>query len=182
MDERQLRGVADLLRASLVAGVPALLIAGRTKDAFAMALIATTACVLRLARAPAPLDLAFVAALAADAWATSLGAFASFNRSDHVGHLVLSALATALLFHLARRVTTRAPGLAAIAAAGLTLGIAWELVEAAADATIGTNMSLSAGDTLGDLAADAAGALASAGLISVRGAAPARGAGRPEDA
>ncbi|MEA2153914.1 MAG: hypothetical protein QOE11_54 [Solirubrobacteraceae bacterium] len=170
---------SDVLRLSLLAGAGLMLATGRTHAAAAIGLIGIGALLLRTARAPALLDLAFVTVLCADAWATSLGAFAHFNREDRPGHLLLSALATPVLAHLARRTGVVAatvplrPGgrlahLLVIAGLGVALGVAWELVEYGADALLGTNMSLGYGDTMGDLVADAAGASAAAALLTWR--------------
>src|SRR4051812_40988508 len=126
-----------------------------------MGLMAATAVAARAVRAPAWSDLLFVTLLTADAWLTMLGAFSDFDRNDVVGHLLLSAAVTPLLFHLMRR----GPLVAALAT--VALGAAWEVVEAASDRLIGTNMSLGAADTLGDLAADALGASVAAGLLAL---------------
>lgn len=174
-----MRRLADALRLALLAGAPLMFAVGRTHAAAALALIGIGALLLRAARAPAALDLAFVVLLSADAWATALGAFAHDNRQDRPGHVVLTALATPVLFHLARRagvlparpVAGAAPRVAfalAVAGLGLALGTVWELVEYGADAVLGTDMSLGYGDTMGDLVADAAGAVGAAALLTWR--------------
>jgi hypothetical protein len=170
------RLVADLLRLSLTVGPVVLAIDG--KRDYAMVFIAVTAWALRAARAPALLDLGFVTLLAADAWATELGAFHSFNRDDHVGHALLAGFATPLVYLLVRRLgvlRSPPPGLAPRVAfaltlfgLGLALGAAWELVEYACDSILGTNYSLGYSDTMGDLVADAVGAGVAAVLVSWR--------------
>jgi hypothetical protein len=154
------RRIADLLRLSLVVGAVRFLVIGEPRLAWAMGLMAVTALAVRAVRAPAWSDLLFVALLTADAWLTMLGAFSDFNRNDTAGHLLLCAAVTPLLFHLLRR------GPLAAAAGTVAVGAAWEVVEAASDALIGTNMSLGAADTLGDLAADALGAGLAAALLA----------------
>ncbi len=156
-----MRRIADLLRLSLVAGALRFVAIGEPKLAWAMGLMAATALAARAIRAPAWADLLFAALLAADAWLTMLGAFSDFNRNDVAGHLLLSAAVTPLLFHLLGRRPIAA------AAATIALGAAWEVVEAASDHLLGTNMSLSAADTLGDLAADAIGASVAAALLAM---------------
>ncbi|MCW3041344.1 MAG: hypothetical protein JWM31_3249 [Solirubrobacterales bacterium] len=178
---------ADILRLVLTTGaVVVYALTGRAHEAIAMGLIAATAWVLRTARAPPALDLSFVALLSGDAWATALGAFASFNRDDHPGHLVLSGLATAILARLASRAgfladtpprgrLGRIAHAATLAALGLALGGAWELVELTSDGLLGTNMSLGVSDTLGDLLADAAGSVTAAVAVTLHGARAERG-------
>lgn len=174
-----MRRAADLLRLSLLAGAVAMAATGRTHAAVALALVGTAALLLRAARPPAGLELAFVGLLAVDAWAAALGAFSEVNRQDRPGHLVLCALVTPVLFHLARRAGVL-PGvppagaggrlgfLLVVAALGLALGAAWELVEYGSDAALGTDMSLGYEDTVGDLVADAAGASLGAALLTWR--------------
>ena len=131
-----------------------------------MTLAALSAAAVRLARPPAFADLAFVALLAADSWLTTAGAFEQFNREDHLGHLALAAAVTPVLFDLYQRAQTSkkvafSQRFTALSAGLLTilLGVLWELVELASDAVLGTSMSLGMADTVGDLAADCAGAL-----------------------
>jgi hypothetical protein len=177
--QRSMRATADVLRFSLVCGAAAMLAVGRTHAAVALGLVGVGAMVLRIARSPAGLDLAFVTLLCADAWATSLGAFEQFNREDRPGHLLLSALATPVLFHLVLRTGAlrAAPHGSAggrlgfflvVASLGMALGVAWELLEYGADALLETNMSLGYGDTMGDLVADAAGTSVAAALLTWR--------------
>jgi Predicted membrane protein (DUF2238) len=170
---RRLRLVADLLRLSLVLGPAILLLVGREEGVWSMTLVAVAAVVLRWARAPAGVDLLFVALLAVDAWLTSLGAFQDFNRNDHVGHFLLPAAVAPVLFHLAVRAGVarddapawRAGALAA--ALTIALGTLWEVVEWASDEVLGTEMSLGYADTLGDLLADAGGAVAGGLLLAL---------------
>lgn len=186
------RRAADALRAGLALSVLVALASGRGHTALALVFVSAAAWLPRLGGAPARLDLVFVALLAADAWATGLGAFEEVNREDRPGHLVLTGLVTPLLFFLARRLgalppqpARRAAGrvafAAVVAALGLALGAAWELVEWASDVVAGTDMSLGYGDTVGDLLADAVGAtIGAAGLtwwLTRRDGPPAPGAG-----
>lgn len=158
-DDRAMRTAADVLRLALIAGAPLMYTSGRTHAAASLAIIGAAALALRAAKAPAGLDLAFLAALSLDAWLTALGAFDGANREDRAGHLVLTALVTPVLVHGARRHGLAAAGRPAVAVAlGFALGVAWELVELTADATLGTDMSLGAADTAGDLVADLLGA------------------------
>jgi len=159
-----MRRLADALRLALLAGAPLMFAVGRTHAAAALALIGIGALLLRAARPPAALELTFVALLSADAWATALGAFAHDNRQDRPGHLVLTALATPVLFHLARR----AGVLPARPVAGAASRVAFALAVAGLGLALGTDMSLGYGDTMGDLVADAAGAACAAALLTWR--------------
>lgn len=171
--------VADVLRLSLVVGALLMLVVGRTHAAAAMALVGTGALLLRVARPPATLELAFVTLLCVDVWATSLGIFTHVNREDRVGHLLLAGLVTPVLYYLASRAGALPASPASspakrlvfglmVAGLGLALGAAWELVEYGADETLGTDMSLGYSDTMGDLAADTAGASTGAALLTWR--------------
>ena len=161
---------ADVIRASLVLGALSYLVRGEPLAALGLSVVALTAIATRFSSAPAGLQLAFVAPLAADSWLTTLGAFDHFNHSDHVGHLTLAAAVTPVMFHALHRVGLVAPGagrrrigLAALAvvsaAMTIALGACWELYEWQSDQILGTHMSLGYSDTLGDLAGDAGGAL-----------------------
>ena len=169
---------ADLVRATFPLGALALLALGRPGSALGLAIMTVTVLVLRRAPAPAAAHLVFLVPLAIDVWLTATGAMARLDREDTVGHVILPAAVTPLLFHLAVHAGVLAPpratraGLVAagVGAAALTvaLGSAYELVEAACDAVVGTNMSLGYHDTILDLTADACGA-ALGGLLVARG-------------
>jgi len=161
---------ADLIRASLVLGALSYLVRGERLAALGLTVVALVAIAARFSSAPPGIQLAFVAPLAADSWLTTLGAFEHFNHSDHVGHLILAAAVTPVVFHALRRVGLVAPGaerrrvtpaaLAVVSGAiTIALGALWELYEWQSDQILGTHMSLSYSDTLGDLAGDAGGAL-----------------------
>jgi hypothetical protein len=151
--------VADLIRASFPVGALVMLALGRPDPA------------------PTVAHLVFLVPFAIDVWLTASGAMARLDREDTVGHVILPAAVTPLLFHLAVRAGVLAPprttraGLAAAAlgAAALTiaLGAVYELVEAGCDAAFGTNMSLGYHDTILDLTADACGAVLG-GLLLAR--------------
>jgi uncharacterized membrane protein YjdF len=161
---------ADVIRACLVAVALVYLVQGEPLAALGLTIVALTAIAARFSSAPPAIQLAFVAPLAADSWLTTLGAFDHFNHSDHVGHLILAAAVTPVMFHALHQVGLVAAGaerrmvtLAALAivsgATTIALGACWELYEWQSDQILGTHMSLGYSDTLGDLAGDAGGAL-----------------------
>lgn len=164
---------ADAVRATLVAGTAMWLVLGHSDRAVSLGLIAVTACAVRFAGAPPRIELVFVVGAALDGWLTTLGAFDSFNRGDHIGHLVLPAAVTPVLFQALRRAGAVAPGIgrlpaAVVAASGtIALGTVWELVERGADVLLGTRMSLGYTDTLGDLLADSVGAAIGAAFVAL---------------
>jgi uncharacterized membrane protein YjdF len=161
---------ADVIRASLVLGALWYLVRGEPGAAWGLTVVALTAIAARFTSAPPGIQLAFVAPLAADAWLTTLGAFDHFNHSDHVGHLILAAAVTPVMFHALYRVgliakdaerrrMTQAALAVVSGAMTIALGACWELYEWQSDRVLGTHMSLGYSDTLGDLAGDAGGAL-----------------------
>lgn len=167
-----LRAAADALRLSLVVGGIVLVATGGVAEGWGVLLAAFTACVVRIVRPPPAVDLAFLSLLSVDVWLTQAGAFEEFNRSDHVGHMLLSAAVMPILFHAIGRYglagdATRSRRLALAALGTILLGIAWELVELASDAVLGTDMSLTRADSIGDVLADAAGAVLALIVLSV---------------
>lgn len=166
-----MRALAELARASLALGALAQVVAGRPAAAWAMALVAILAFVPRWLSVAARPDAVFTALLAADAWLTALGVVARIDRHDTIGHVVLPAAAVPVALHAVRRLAPEWAWLAAVIAAAAAImgaGIAWEVVEYASDAALGTDMSLGAADTRHDLVGDASGALIGATLVAVR--------------
>ena len=166
-----LRRWTDALRFALVATACGLLIGGRPNAAIALGLISATAIVLRPARPSAVVESSFVTLLAIDAWLTCSGLMAQIAREDFAGHLILAIAVTPVLAagivqaapwppHSIRRVA----GLAGLATIALAVG--WEVVESGSDSLLGTNMSLSAADTRGDLVSGLIGAAAGAVLTA----------------
>jgi hypothetical protein len=116
----------------------------------------------------------FAGAISVDTSLTAGGVFDSFNRGDHAGHLVLTAL---LLLLLAGTIpiadSSRARAAVTVVVIGVALGSVWELLELASDHWLGTDMSLGLADSAGDLVADFAGAVLAA--LWLTGDAPGRG-------
>jgi hypothetical protein len=150
----------------------ALLLGGRPSAAVAIVFISATAIAARLPRAHAVIESAFVTLLAVDAWLTSSGLMARIDRHDIAGHFILTTAVTPLLavaiarfWRLSRCSIRRIAALAGLAAGGLAIG--WELLEWTSDTLVGTDMSLSATDTMYDLSSSLIGA-ATGAVIATR--------------
>jgi hypothetical protein len=164
---------ADLLRLTLVVGIPLMLATGRPDGAVLFVLTATTAVLSRASRAPAVAQFVFIGLLTAVSYLTGFGGVGGPVLNSIVAHFVLSAAAAPLVFGAALHSGIVAwprsdrRGLTLIVTtAGLTiaLGAAWELVELACDWFLGTDMSQGRADTIRDLIADSAGAVTGAVL------------------
>jgi len=94
---------ADLLRISLVAGIPVMLATGRRDGAFLIVLTATTAIVWRASRAPAVAQVLFVALLSVATYVIAFGGVGSAALDSAVAHFILPAAATPLLLGAALR-------------------------------------------------------------------------------
>lgn len=127
----------------------------RSAPLFVTAALSAFACAVPSPAIPRAL---FAGALALDASLTAGGVFESFNRGDHIGHLVLSALLVLLLAGTISWGETAGARLLTLTAVGVVAGLAWELLELISDAVAGTDMSLGLGDSLLDLTADVIGA------------------------
>jgi hypothetical protein len=169
---------ADLLRIALVAGIPVTLLTGRSDAAVLLGLTATTAVVSRASGAPPIAQLVFTGLLTVASYLIGFGGGEGPALDSAVTHLVLPAAAAPLLLGAALRsgvVASPRSGRHSIdvalvvVTAGLTiaLGAAWELVEFACDSLLGTGMAQGYDDTMRDLVADSAGAVAGA-VLAVR--------------
>jgi hypothetical protein len=169
---------ADLLRITLVAGIPVMLVTDRRDAAVFIVLTATTAVVSRASRAPAVAQLVFTGLLTVASYLIAFGGVGGPAPDSAVAHFVLPAAAAPLLLSAAlrsgvvasRRSDRHGIDVALIvmtAALTIALGAAWELVELACDSFFGTEMAQGYGDTIRDLIADSAGALTGA-VLAVR--------------
>jgi hypothetical protein len=163
VDPEALRAVIHLLRVLMALGIALWIVRGHFDAALAFSLVLPVALVAAAARAPAPIELAFVAGLAAFQWAAAVGVAQEVPGLDAVAHFVLALLAVVLLScgfarHARSRHGRRRRRQLAATWATLSLAVGWELVEYTCDVTLGTNYSLGVGDTIGDLVAGFAGA------------------------
>lgn len=174
-----LRDPIDVLRLTLAAGAAAFAVGGDASGAALMAGAFAIAWAVRLVNLPRAYDLAFMLALALQAWGEALGAYDSFPAFDLIAHFLLPFFfAPTLYIVLARLDLVPDPkdethlrhyaGMFVVAFAfGVAMGGLWELWEWFADHTLGTELQLGNDDTVGDLAADSAGSLAGAATLVV---------------
>lgn len=153
---------ADLVRVAILGAAVVFLANGDGASALMALLVLVPSVVARWVRVNPILDLVFALALGAQAVGRP------FEGGDTLPHLVLPLLAGPVLYvGLVRLgIEPRLPGLTTFAGV-LALGAAWELVEALADAALGTDYSQGYADTSGDLFNDAIAAAASGVLVSV---------------
>lgn len=167
----------DVLRLLLVAAVVAAVVAGDAGAALALGFAAALALLARVVNLPRAYDVAFVLVLTLHAVGEALGWYDAISWFDRVVHVVLPCLVAPVVYiGLARlevlpdpRDDTRARHYTGMAIVTFCLGMAvgglWEIVEFTSDGVAGTQLSEGNSDTVGDLVADAVGALLGAGLL-----------------
>jgi len=172
-----LRDPIDVLRLSLPAGALAHALAGDGSAAGHLAFASFVALLARPARLPRVYDLAVVLAALLQGWGEALGLYDSVAWFDRVVHVLVPLLGAPVVYILLARLdvvpdprdhtTARHHwGIFVVTAAlGIAIGAVWEAYEYASDAVLGTNLSESNADTVGDLVADSAGAMAGAALL-----------------
>jgi hypothetical protein len=132
----------------------------------------------RLLDLPRPFDLAFNIGMAFQAWGNTFHAFEDVAAYDKLVHFVLPMAMSPLLYFIALRlrvlpdlehesgIRQRLGILLVTFSMGLTLGVGYEVYEYAVDTWLGGHLEVGYGDTIGDLADDAAGA-ATGGLLVI---------------
>jgi hypothetical protein len=167
----------DVLRIGLVIATVAVLVAGETAGGVALGFAAVLALVARVVNLPRAYDLPFVVVLSLHALGEAMGWYDSLPWFDRVVHVVLPCLVAPVLYiGLARLEVLPDPrdettarhytGMAIVTfCLGMSVGGLWEIVEYASDGTLDTALSEGNADTVGDLVADAIGALLSALLL-----------------
>lgn len=170
---------ADIVRAALVGAAGVFLAVGDGSAGLKALLLLAPALVGRFARVPPAFDLVFALALTAEAFGTKLGAYDSISWGDTLSHTalpffsgpiaygVLATLGIAAEPGTARSARALVAAATVTAVAILVLGVAWELVEWAADGALGTEYSQGYDDTRADLVNDAVAAVASGILVAV---------------
>jgi hypothetical protein len=174
----RLTRAADIIRGALLCAAAAFLATGDGSAGLKALLVLAPALAARFARVPPAFDLVFTLALAAEAIGTKLGAYDAINSEDTLSHTALPFLSGPVVYGvLARLGVVTEPGdarearpllrAATVTAVGiLALGVAWELVEWAADSALRTDYSRGYSDTRADLINDAIAAVASGVLVA----------------
>lgn len=175
---QRLTGTADLVRAGIVGMGATLVAVGNVSAGLRAFLVLPAAFLGRLVRIHPAYDLLFGLALATEAVGAALAGYRTIGWDDTLSHLALPLLCGPILFAGLVRLEAIAPpssaasprflaGAALVtAAAVLSLGAVWELVEWAADAAFGTDYSQGYEDTLVDLLADSVAAVAGGALVA----------------
>jgi hypothetical protein len=152
------RGAADAIRLGILSAAGACLAVGELAVGMkGIAVLAPTLIARQVGLAPA-YDFAFALALGGDLLGTGFGLY-DLRWWDTVAHFVLPLLSAPVAYAALVRIGACSPlpairaGFASFVSV-LVLGVAWELVEALADLTAGTNFAPSASDTAGDLVTD----------------------------
>jgi hypothetical protein len=175
---RVVRDPIDLVRATLVVGTAGYALTG-TAGAGVLAAGAAVVVAARFANLPRVYDLSFVAAMALAAWGEVLGLYDRWGWFDVVVHFSVPFLGAPVLYiALARLEVVPDPredtthhhhlGIFVVTLAlGLAIGALWEVLEWSSDEALGSSLSLTKQDVIGDLVADAAGATLGAVLLVV---------------
>ena len=173
------RDPIDLIRLSFLVGAVIALGLGEWTTALRMALTFGLTMLARALDLPRPFDLAFNLGMVFQAWGNFLNLFVDIYAYDKIVHFVLPASVAALLYLLAVRFEVlpdleqetglhqRVGILVVTFCLGVTVGAIYEVYEYVFDTALGGHLAVSYGDTIGDLADDAAGALAGGVLIVV---------------
>jgi hypothetical protein len=178
---------ADVVRVLGAVGILVAALWWAPTDAGVVAFALPALLVPRFLAAPAGFDLAFGVALTVATWSNVLDLYRTLPGWDLLVHFVCSALITALIVHvLAGARVVAAPGSSAFTwpaafvlctVIALASGALWEFVEWFGYTVISDDIFVSYQDTIGDLAADAAGGIAAAAGVKRVGP-----VGRPSNA
>jgi hypothetical protein len=168
------RDPIDVLRLTFLVGAVAFLAGGNVHGTANLLLGATAVLVARAIDLPRPYDLGLVVAMTLTGWGEALGLFDAVVFYDNVVHFLVPMLVAPVVYMLCVRLgvlpdlreQTAAGLLVTTFALGMTVGGVYEIVEWAADGTLGSDLSHSNGDTNSDLLSDMLGSLVGAyGLV-----------------
>ena len=169
----------DVLRLVILLGAAGFAVAGDTGGALVLGLLGGVTVLARFVLLPRVYDLALTLAMALQGFGEAFGVYDRFVRFDDLVHVTLPLLVAPVVYiALARldvvpdpRDETHGRHYAGIfvvtAALGTALGGLWEVYEWHSDAWIGTQLSESNEDTVGDLVRDTLGSLGGAALLVV---------------
>ncbi len=176
---RIVRDPIDLLRITFILGAVYFAIVGDVKGTANLLVAAVAVVVARLVNLPRVYDLAFVLAMYLTGWGEALGLYDAIGWYDNLVHFMVPLLGAPVAYiALARLEVLPDPrddtdmrhylGIFVVTLAlGLAIGAIWEVVEWSSDGVLGSNLSLSNDDTVGDLIADASGSILGAALLVV---------------
>jgi hypothetical protein len=172
------RDPIDVFRLTFLVGAIVTAIEGDWLASLRLALTFGATVAARLLDLPRPFDLAFNIGMAFQAWGNTFNAFENVYAYDKLVHFVLPMAMSPLLYFFALRlrvlpdlehesgIRQRLGILLVTFSMGLTLGVGYEVYEYAVDTWLGGHLEVGYGDTIGDLADDAAGA-ATGGLLVI---------------
>ncbi|HEX2087186.1 MAG TPA: hypothetical protein VHF89_16005 [Solirubrobacteraceae bacterium] len=173
------RDPIDVLRLTFLIGAAGFLLSGDVKGTANLLLGATVVLVARAIDLPRPYDLGLVLAMTLTGWGEALGLFERIVFYDNVVHFLVPGLVAPVLYMLCVRLHVL-PDLDDPAARrgelglflttfalGMAVGGVYEVVEWAADGTVGSNLSTGNGDTNSDLLSDMLGSIGGAYLLVV---------------
>ncbi|SDQ08383.1 hypothetical protein [Quadrisphaera sp. DSM 44207] len=167
----------DVLRLVLLGGAVGFAVAGDLGGAVVLGVLGAITVFARFLQLPRVYDLCLTAGMALQGFGEAFGVYDRFEHFDDVVHFTLPLLTAPVVYiALARldvvpdpRDETHRKHYAGIFTVTLALGIAigalWEVYEFHSDAWLGTQLSESNSDTVGDLVRDTAGSLVGAALL-----------------
>jgi hypothetical protein len=178
-----LRTVADLLRVGGLASLAWSMLDGQWVDAALFALVMLGVVLPRLLRTQPVLDVVSCLAVLFAAWSAVLNLYVTYDWLDVVVHAIACGLITAIVHRMLvscavlpgaedRSLRWSTIGVVVVfTALGLGLGVVWEMLEWFGHAYVDARIQVGYNDTIGDLAADGLGALAT-GLLVLRSTLP----------
>ena len=174
---RTVRDPLDVLRLLFGAGAVAFAVAGDAAGAFNLLLAFAVLLAARFANLPRAYDLALIVALAFTQGGEAVNLYDAIDWYDRVVHFIVPMLTSQVLYLCLARLEVmpdprqetlphhEAGMFVAVFALGLAAGALWEIFEWTSDGVFGSALSEGNTDTVGDLIADACGALAGGALM-----------------
>jgi uncharacterized membrane protein YjdF len=171
------RDPIDVLRATFLVGALGTAIQGDTESAVRFLLTFLLLVCVRLLDLPRLFDFGFVLGMMFQAWGNALGLFIDLPWYDRVVHFVLPFFTAPTVYILLARLEVvpdlteeirryRALGIVIMSFAfGMTVGAIYEIYEWFANHALGAHLLVGYGDTIGDLADNALGALGGSYLL-----------------
>lgn len=167
----------DVLRVAILGGAVAFAVAGNWGSAGVLGVLGAITLAARFVNLPRVYDLSLTVAMALQGYGEVFGLYDQFVQFDDLVHFTLPMLTAPVVYiALARLDVVPDPkdethlehyvGIFVVTAAlGITVGALWEIWEWRSDAWLGTSLSMSNDDTVGDLVRDSLGAVAGAALL-----------------